>query len=434
MIGTMLMERTARAGGAGLMLAATLLVSACTTVLSRNPAPESLAGVAAPYGIPSAYLRGWGDALDDARIPYLVERRAEQLRVLLAERQGAADRFDTHALALSGGGPDGAFGAGVLAGWTARGDRPDFSMVTGVSTGAIVALFAYLGPAHDATLREIYTTYKTEDLFTATLFTGLTGGTALTDTRGYRRLIDHYVDETVMRAIAGRYASGRMLLIGTTNLDASRPMIWNIGEIAASGHPRALDLIRDVIQASSAIPAAFPPVLIPVEAGGRRYDEMHVDGGATQQVMMLSPQFQRAALDAALGVRLRQHVYVIINNKLRKPYEPAAPRLGPIAEKALGSLISGSGAGDLYRMFTVAARDEVDLNVAWIPSGIALQASEPFDPAYMAALYEVGYEIGRTGEHWRPWPPGFEPRDCPEPGRAPLIAAFCAAPGTPPRP
>ena len=294
-------------------------------------------------------------------------------------------------LALSGGGADGAFGAGLLAGWTARGDRPRFKTVSGVSTGAIIAVFAFLGPEHDATLREIYTRYASEDLFAPAILAGLTGGTALLDTRRDRRLIERYVTEDVVRAIAEACRRDRVLLIGTTNLDVARPVIWNIGAIAASGHPDARRLIHDVIQASSAIPAAFPPVLIPVEGpGGRRYDEMHVDGGATQQVMLFSPQIRSDLIDAAVGAEVERSVHVVVNNKLQKPYAPVRPRLAAIAGKAASSLIGGSGSGDIYRIFAVAERDGIDLDVTAIPRGFDAEADGMFDPDYMRALDEVG--------------------------------------------
>lgn len=384
--------------------AGALVLGACTTVLDRHAAPDAPMEELKPYGIGSNYLRAWGDTVAPERARRLVAWRARQLD----ETIGAPT--ESNALALSGGGPDGAFGAGVLAGWSARGDRPAFSVVTGVSTGAIVALFAFLGPERDATLREIYSTYRTDDLLTTAFFSGLTGGAALTDNRGYRELIDRYVSDDVVEAIAKEYEQGRLLLIGTTNLDAARPVIWNIGEIAASGDPRARDLIRDVIEASSAIPAVFPPVLIPVEHEGRRFDEMHVDGGATQQVMMLSPGLRRAALDAELGRKTRHRLFVIINNKLKKRYDPVRPRLGAIAERALGSLISGSGSGDLYRLHAVAERDGVALQIMSIPRSVDLEPDEPFDPEYMKALYQIGFDQGRRGKDWASEPPDFSPK------------------------
>ncbi len=311
-------------------------------------------------------------------------------------------------LALSGGGPDGAYGAGLLNGWTARGDRPEFSTVTGVSTGAIIALFAFLGPEYDQKLEEVYTQYRTDQLIETTFSSALTGGSAVTNTDGYRGLVAKYVDEDVMRRLRNTAKAGRTLLVGTTNLDAARPAIWNTTGIAATNHKDAERLVEDVILASSAIPGIFPPVLIPVVgASGAVYDEMHVDGGATQQVMLFSPGYQLGRVDSAVGTPVERTLYVVMNNKLKKPYRPVEPRLIPIASAAASSLLGGSGAGDIYKIFTIAQRDGIDLNVMAVPSDFSVESTEVFDPAYMKGLYQLGYEIGLKGENWSDLPPGF---------------------------
>lgn len=388
------------------------VLPACTTVLTRNAVPEDKIDTAAPYGIRSddSVIRTWGDhfSFNDARKKALIESRSERIRHFNAELIAAGEPIPEIALALSGGGPDGAYGAGYLNGWTARGDRPTFNVVTGISTGSIVGVFAFLGSDYDDELQEAYTTYTTDELFRPTIFAGLTGGTALTDSRGYRKLIERYVDDSLVAALAEAHEDGRSLLIGTTNIDAARPVVWNIAAIAASGHPKAKVLIQDVIQASSAIPAAFPPVLIPVEtADGKTYDEMHVDGGATQQVMLFSPNFPMKQIDEAMGVDFDRQLYIIINNKLIKPYEPVRPRLLSIAGTSASSLIGGAGTGDIYKIFAIAQRDEIDLNVIWIPSDFDVEPSEPFDPVYMKALYDLGYEHGLAGDRWQPNPPGY---------------------------
>ncbi|GMG81540.1 patatin-like phospholipase family protein [Paralimibaculum aggregatum] len=397
----------ARILGIGLLLAA----AGCTTVLVRNAVPEDKLEQAHPYGIDAPLMRIWGDSLRQEDVDRVLKIRADSVRQRFREESAGGRTIHHVSLALSGGGPDGAFGAGLLAGWTARGDRPEFQVVTGVSTGAIIALFAFLGPDHDDTLREIYTTYSSKDLFIRTFFTGLTGGTALLDTRGYRKLIDRYITDEIVADIAEAYAEGRLLMIGTTNIDASRPVIWNIGAIAASGHADAKRLIQDVVQASSAIPAVFPPGIIPVEVDGKRYDEMHVDGGATQQVMLYSPAIRLGDFDHDLGVKIDRTVYVVINNKLEKPYAPVRPRLLSIAGTAASSLIGGSGSGDVYRIFAVAERDGLDLNITAIPTDFDAEPNEMFDPVYMTSLYQLGRQVGLDGNRWSPYPLDFVPAE-----------------------
>jgi predicted acylesterase/phospholipase RssA len=397
-----------RLSGALALLVAALLLSGCAGVLTRSPVPEEALETALPYGITGMLVREWGDNLEEDKSKALLTGWVRLLREARADDIAAGGPIKEVSLAISGGGPDGAFGAGLLNGWTARGDRPRFTVVTGISTGAIVALFAFLGPEYDETLKEIYTTYNTDQLASPTYFAALTGGWSLADTSGYQRLIEHYVSDAVVKKLAEEFNKGRVLLIGTTNLDASRPVVWNVAGIAATGHPSARRLIQDIIQASSAIPAAFPPVLIPVETpDGKTYDEMHVDGGATQQVMFFNPMFPLKQVDQALGVRFDRTLYVIINNKLKKGYHPVKPRLLPIASVAASSLIGGSGTGDIYRIFAIAQRDQVALRIMEIPRDFEQEPGEPFDPVYMQALFDLGYETGVRGTGWQETPPGF---------------------------
>lgn len=390
-----------------------MLAGACTTVLTRSPVPASEAETAAPYGIVSKggnRVRDWGDELSAGTRDDLIANWSKLQRAAHKDAIAAGEPIREISLALSGGGPDGAFGAGVLNGWSARGDRPEFTIVTGISTGAIIAVFAFLGPDYDDELTEVYTTYETSQLMQRAIFAGLTGGTALMDTRGYRGLIERYIDDTVVQRLAEEYERGRALLIGTTNLDAARPVFWNASAIAASGHPMAKRLIHDIVQASSAIPAVFPPVLIPVvTADGKTYDEMHVDGGATQQVMFFSPELPMRLVDEAVGARFDRSIYVIMNNKLRKPYDPVRPRVVSIAGSALSSLLGGAGSGDVYKIYAIAERDGIELNVLAVPTDFDREPQEAFDRDYMKALYDVGYEIGLAGDGWSPTPPEFEP-------------------------
>lgn len=386
-----------------------VLQAACTTVLTRSPVPEDQIDLASPYGIQTDRpLRIWGDSLNAAQAEGILRNWTNVMLRTRADKIAQGGPISEVSLALSGGGPDGAFGAGLLNGWTKRGDRPEFTIVTGISTGAIVAVFAFLGSDYDDELTEIYTTYKTEQLVTPTIFAALTGGTSVTDASGYRALIERYVDDEVVAKLAAEQKKGRALLIGTTNLDAARPVVWNISAIAATGDPNAARLIHDVIQASSAIPAAFPPGIIPVVTeDGKRYDEMHVDGGATQQVMFFSTEFPVKQIDEAVGVQFDRSIYVVINNSLRKPYKPVRPRVIAIAGAAASSLIGGAGTGDVYKIFAIAERDDIELNVISIPKGFDLEAEEPFDPVYMKALYDIGYNEGVSGAKWSNIPPDF---------------------------
>jgi predicted patatin/cPLA2 family phospholipase len=311
-------------------------------------------------------------------------------------------------LAISGGGDDGAFTAGLLNGWTAHGDRPEFKAVTGVSTGALIAPFAFLGPSYDGVLKTIYTTVSQNDIFKRRRLLSAVFGDALSDTTPLYRLTERYVDRSLLDAIAAEYAKGRLLLVGTTNLDTMEPVIWNMTAIAASHDPGALTLFRKIMVASAAIPGAFPPVMIDVEVNGVHYQEMHVDGGATAQVFAYPPRLDIRKEAAQLGVTDRQRaIYVIRNARLDPEWASVKRRTLPIAGRAISSLMQTQGIGDLYRIYVTTRDDGVDFNLAYVPSTFDTPHTKQFDTAYMRSLYQTGYDLAAAGYQWRKAPPGY---------------------------
>jgi hypothetical protein len=304
-------------------------------------------------------------------------------------------------LAISGGGDNGAFGAGLLIGWTERGDRPEFKLVTGVSTGALIAPFAFLGPSYDGVLRHVYTEVGQSDIFESRYMLTAVFNDALKDTTPLFTLVSHYVNDQTLAAIAKEYQKGRLLLIGTTDLDAQRPVIWNIGAIAASGRPGAVELLRKILLASAAIPAAFPPVLIDVEVDGKPYQEMHVDGGAIAQTFLYPPRVT-AGLDLRSGPLARErHAYVIRNGRLDPEWASTDRRVFSIAARAVATMIHYSGQNDVYRLQTTTARDGVDFNLAYIGRNFTVEHTEDFDQTYMRALFEYGRAQIKGGTAWK---------------------------------
>lgn len=311
-------------------------------------------------------------------------------------------------LAISGGGQNGAFGAGVMCGWTAAGTRPMFKGVTGISTGALMAPFVFLGPDYDHVLREVYTKTTTKDIMTARGPLAAIFDESMADTKPLWRLMSKYVDENMLKAIARERDKGRLLLIGTTNLDARRAVLWNVTEIAASGAPNALNLVREILIASAAIPAAFPPVMVDVEVDGKTYQEMHVDGGASTQVFLYPPSLRVAEEARAAGVERERRAYIIRNARLDPDWEQVDRSTLAIAGRAITSLIQTQGIGDLYRIYLNAKRDGIDFNLIFIPLTFDLVATEEFDPKYMTALFDVGFEMGKNGVPWHKTPPLFD--------------------------
>ena len=306
-----------------------------------------------------------------------------------------------HFLAISGGGDDGAFGSGVLAGWTAAGNRPQFDIVTGVSTGALSAPFAFLGSDYDRQIRDVYTTTSADDIAKSRgLIKGIFSD-ALSDTTPLFNLISHYVDASMLAALAREYEKGRLLLIGTTNLDAQQPVIWNIGAIAASGDPGALELIRKILRASSAVPGIFEPVMIDVTLNGKKYQELHVDGGAIAQMFLYPPSIELSRF----GTRERE-AYLIRNNREDPDWANVQRRTLSVSGRAISVMLKASGANDLTRIYFVTQRDGVDYNLAYIESDFRTpHPDKDFDKAYMSALFDYAYQKARNGYPWRKSPP-----------------------------
>lgn len=308
-------------------------------------------------------------------------------------------------LAISGGGDGGAFAAGFLNGWTAHGDRPEFEVVTGVSTGALIAPLAFLGPRYDGVLSTMYTQISQRDIYRhRRLFSALFAD-SIEDTTPLRELTRRYVDRKLLDDIAAEYAKGRLLFVGTTDLDTPEPVIWNMTAIAASQDPHAVDLFREVLLASAAVPGMFPPVLIDVTVDGVKYQEMHVDGSTIAQVFSYPPNLRPGEVAASVGVRRPLKLYVIENVQLDPQWTKVERRTLPIATRAITTLTQAQGAADLDHMYHLAQRDHVEFNLALIPKSFDAPHAEPFDTAYMRSLYRTGYDLGATGYSWRQAPP-----------------------------
>jgi predicted acylesterase/phospholipase RssA len=306
-------------------------------------------------------------------------------------------------LAISGGGEDGAFGAGLLNGWSEAGNRPQFGLVTGVSTGALTAPFAFLGQRYDAALKSVYTDITPKDVLeTRYLLNAALFEDALADSAPLFRTISKHLNEAMLADIAAAYQQGRLLLVGTSDIDAQLPVAWNIGAIAASGHPRALDLVRRLLLASAAVPGAFPPVMIDVTLDGRSYQEMHVDGGAFTQVFLYPrsvTQQRRAQLRRGEHVRAAR-AFVIRNGRITPNPAKTDRQTLKIAQRAISSMIASSGYSDVARILQTAREDRVDFNLAAIGPDFPYEPKVPFEQAYMRKLFDHAFALARGGFPW----------------------------------
>ncbi len=372
-----------------------LLISACSGVV-RNPMPPDVFQEATVLGRDD--LRFWASDHFNPSWLALDTLTAEQIR---ASHPAIADTEHTY-LAISGGGANGAYGAGLLVGWSALGTRPEFTMVTGISTGALTAPFAFLGERYDEQLKEVYTTLDTSSILELSSYLNILLSDAVTDVTPLKQTIERYVTDDMIADIAAEYRRGRTLLIGTTNLDAGEAVYWNIGRIANTGHRDAPALIRDVLRASASIPGVFPPVYIKAQTpDGATFDEMHVDGGTSSQMFLYPPRMNWERMTEILNVQGTPSAYLIRNSYLNTEYQAVRPRLAPILGRTIDSLIRTQGIGDAYRIHALAERDGVDVKLTWIPDdAVDVESEEAFDPDYMKALFEFGYQRAVSGRPW----------------------------------
>ena len=385
------------------LMVVAVMLTGCGALRLRRPPPAALEPAVQVAGMPN--VRVWGDEFSPVFQQDIIDSIHQE------RRSGLFREGDTVSiLAISGGGGDGAFGAGLLYGWTQAGTRPQFKMVTGVSTGALTAPFAFLGSGYDEQLKRVYTTISSQDILKLkSLFSWLRGDSiSLNDPLA--KLTAEYVNDKMLRDIAVEHAKGRRLYIGTTALDAQRPVVWNMGAIAASGHANAAELFRKVMIASAAVPVAFPPAYFDVEASGRRYDEMHVDGGVANQVFLYGPMLDVAQAKQQLGLeglRRKFRVFVIRNSRLKPSWEEITPLIRTIAPRSVSSLIKAQGVGDLYRIYATCLTDGHDFNLSYIPDSMDTNRSDEFDTRVMNVLFDTGYRLARHGYRWFKAPPGL---------------------------
>jgi len=382
-----------------IMCVVAVTLCGCAVLTRQDAVPPRLTQIAlTPEASDTRY---WPD-LDQSRAVKIAVRAAERERASLIVAGKSPDQLppENH-LAISSGGDDGAFAAGLLVGWSARGGRPVFNVVTGVSAGALIAPFAFLGSRYDDVLRTVASRIDSRDVFHSRSLLAAFTSDGLADDRPLAAMIEKYVTADVLREVARAYATGRLLFIGTTNLDARQPVVWDMGAIAARGDAAALDLFRKVMLASASIPGVFPPVMIDVEVDGKRYQEMHVDGAVTKQVFLFRSSFAEELTEpTAVGARER-HLYVVRNGRIDAQWGSTQRRTTAVAHRALDALVDREAVNDIYQLQLLAQEDGSDLNIAYIDSGFTYPHAQLFAGDYMRHLFEYSYQLGANGYPWR---------------------------------
>jgi hypothetical protein len=400
------------------MPAVTIRVLFGLLILTALTGCEALLRLPAPTDRPPPPLEGF----KDIRYYPLDTEVALPSSVFQAYADESADSYEkapdgsvTYSyLAVSGGGSDGAFGAGLLNGWTKAGTRPKFKIVTGVSTGSLVAPFAFLGSDYDERLKQAYTTINARGIYLVHNLVSLLWRESLTDNAPFREMIAKYIDDKLLDRIAEQHRAGRRLYVLTTDLDREEPVVWDMGAIANSKSARRLDLFRQVLLASTSIPTFFPPVLIHVTIDGVVRDEMHVDGGVMAQSFFVGNQVDLRAIEKIAHPDWtrppKQVLYVIRNGRLDFQPRVVNRTLGSISGYAIDTMLKVSGINDLYRLYLGDIGGEFELRYVAIPRGYVASTPEEFDQKEMNLQYALGYKMGLEGIPWQRRPPLYNPQ------------------------
>lgn len=368
------------------VLAGGLLLGACASGARTDFGLGERQG-AYPVGFPHVRF-----SIEDDEAARAVTRQLEQ-----GVPRGADGHFDL--IALSGGGANGAYAAGLINGWTARGDRPDFEVVTGVSTGALAAPFVFLGRDYDGALRDAYTGGAATHLLKGRGL-GAFVGSGVFSGQPLRELIARYVDEALLAAVAVEHRKGRVLLVATTDLDAQRGVFWNMGAIAEQGGPGALALFRDVLAASASIPGVFPPVMIASQSAldGAIFEEMHVDGGVTNPFVAL-PQMLWSWNDADAVLR-GGRIWVVVNGKAAPGFDVTRDAAPSVLRRSLETALMSNLRANLAANQQFAARNGLEYRTTAIPVEFEGADGLDFSAGAMAAVYELGRARAVSGEAW----------------------------------
>jgi predicted acylesterase/phospholipase RssA len=308
----------------------------------------------------------------------------------------------------------GAYAVGVLNGWTAKGDRPRFDVVTGVSTGGLMGTFAFLGPEYNQRLVELYTSVRKRDIYRRRPVFALLWSDAFASSAPLKRIIDTEITDEVLQAVAAEHAVGRRLYIGTSDVDTGRLVVWDMGAIASSGRPDAKKLYRDIVLATSSIPGLLPPVPVTIDVNGRCYTELHVDGGATSMLFLRASELtaDKDAVRAGRQPLAGSDVYVILSSKLYKEPQCTRRTTPQIGAATLDSLLYSQTRGELFRINAMCLLSGMRFHLTAIPQDHPLgEASMKLGPNDMRRLYEVGYGHGLTGQSWRDSAPMDEPAE-----------------------
>jgi len=303
-------------------------------------------------------------------------------------------------LIMSGGGKYGAFTAGAINGWTASGTRPQFDIATGISSGAITATLAFLGPKYDHRLTANFTALKRSDLYSFQIVRGLISGTGFMSADPLEQLLARNIDDEFLRDLRAAHNEGRRLYVGTGNILTNRFTVWDLGAIACSGNPDAPLLIRKVLLASCSVPGAVRPIEIDIEVNGVHYKELHSDAGNHAQAFVRSPN----------GIPPGSTAWVLSAGKIYRDPIHDNPRILRLMGGAVSNALYALFRSDLQKLYGLCAVTKMNYRLLALPDDFVGHASSfAFDPAELLRLYWIGYQLTAGNAQWRDTPPDTQP-------------------------
>jgi len=308
-------------------------------------------------------------------------------------------------LTLSGGGTRGAYGAGIIYGWNDRGDIPKFDIVTGVSTGAVMASFVFLGGDELTKVKDFYTKSYTDDVYTSSWFSFFQA--YLMDPAPLKELFRKNFNKEFLDRVAAEHYKGRRLYIGSTNLDTGQLIVWDMGAIAASDRSDKYQRFSDIIYASSAMPMFLPPQYMYVDIKGKQYTQMHVDGGIYSHVFMvglLVNWTEVLGLEEDAKDDFDVTLYTVANRKYRNrhAYDPVEQSptsiINAYVEVETDLLFDRS----IYRLYKNCINKGIKFRMTAVPDDAnSVDDATEFNPKKMTELFNIGYESGLYGIKWK---------------------------------
>jgi predicted acylesterase/phospholipase RssA len=382
-----------------------LALSGCAHV--RYAVPENLVGKAVVVGMPD--IRYYTDKPDSF---FMMRQSLADSFKDEGKSDYLVDGVKTYPVLIVGGGvSNSAYGIGLLNGWSKEGSRPVFKIVTGYSSGSIIAVATFSGKGYEDRLADLFTSISTKDVVRQKSVFGILFGDSLDSSALFAKKIDDIVDESLMAKIAQEHKKGRRLYVGTTDLDAQEFVIWDMGALASKGGPDSIKMFRKIILASCSFPAMLPPVYFKVEAGGRSYDEMHADGGVIGGIFYIYQLMEGAGLTIqSFGINPREfrtRLYVLNCCYMSPHSKQVEDNLTAITSRLIETNGASKMSGDTFRIYAFAKEKGWDYNLAYIPEDFKPNQKEMFDKQEMQRLFKRGYDDAVKGYKWHKAPPGL---------------------------